>query len=190
MLRGIVKLLTVIVVPLAIPGMLPAQPDTPNTRALEPSAAAVSGIDGSTKAAVRPVTRDQRRVTLAIATRDLARGDTLSATDFVLMDTVITWRWGSVGPDTSLPAAGWVTRRAITAGEVLRMPAVTAPPVVTSGAKVVAVWQDGLVRLTLSGVATNTAALGAPVSVRVDRNRRLDGIAVGPNTIRLRWDNE
>jgi flagella basal body P-ring formation protein FlgA len=38
----------------------------------------------------------------------------------------------------------------------------------------------------MSGVATNTAALGAPVGIRIDRTRRLDGIAVAPNTVRLR----
>jgi flagella basal body P-ring formation protein FlgA len=51
---------------------------------------------------------------------------------------------------------------------------------------VAVLYQDGPVRIRLSGVATNTASLGAPVGVRIDATRRLDGIAVAPNTVRLR----
>lgn len=129
--------------------------------------------------------RDQRRVTFAVATRALARGETLTAADMITMDTVITWRWATP-PDSTRPAAGWVTRRAIAAGEVLREPAVTPPPVITAGSTVTAIWQDGSLRLVLAGTATNTAALGAPVGIRIDRSRRLDGVAAGPNLIRLR----
>lgn len=130
--------------------------------------------------------RNQRHVTLAIATRFIPRGEALRESDIARRDTVITWRWGTIAPDTMRVQAGWVTRRPIAAGEVLRSPAVTPPPVVTSGSTVSAVWQDGPVRLVLAGVATNTAALGAPVGVRIDRGRRLDGVAVAPNTVRLR----
>lgn len=134
---------------------------------------------------LRAQSRDQRPMRVAIATRDLATGSVLTDADMALKDTVIVWRWHTA-PDTTRPAAGWVTRRAIAAGEVLRTPAVMAPPVVTTGAAVTAIWQDGPVRLVLTGTATNTAAIGAPVGVRIDRTRRLDGIAVGPNTVRLR----
>lgn len=130
--------------------------------------------------------RNQRRVTLAIATRFIPRGEALRDSDIAPRDTVITWRWGTIAPDTTRVQAGWVSRRPIAAGEVLRAPAVMPPPVVTSGAQVAAVWQDGPVRLVLSGVATNTAPLGAPVGVRIDRGRRLDGVAIAPNTVRLR----
>lgn len=129
--------------------------------------------------------RDQRRVTMAFATRALATGDTLAADDIVLRDTVIVWRWRSA-PDSTRPEAGWIARRPLAVGEALRPPAVMAPPVVTSGATVTAIWQDGPVRVVMQGVATNTAAIGAAVGVRIDRTRRLDGIAVGPNTVRLR----
>ncbi|MBY0489636.1 MAG: flagellar basal body P-ring formation chaperone FlgA [Gemmatimonadaceae bacterium] len=130
-------------------------------------------------------TRDLRQVSVAVATRALAAGEALAEGDWTLRDTTIVWRW-TTAPDTTRPAAGWVTRRAIAAGEVLKSPAVVPPPVVTSGATVTAIWQDGPVRLVLSGTATNTAAIGAPVGVRLDRTRRLDGIAIAPNTVRLR----
>lgn len=129
---------------------------------------------------------DQRRVSLTVATRDLVRGDTLRAEDIAVKDTVITWRWNGLAPDTTRAQAGWVTRRPIAAGEILRAPAVTPPPVIASGATVTAIWQDGPLKLVMSGVATNSATIGAPVGVRIDRTRRLDGIAVAPNTVRLR----
>jgi flagella basal body P-ring formation protein FlgA len=135
--------------------------------------------------ATTPLARDQRLVRLPVATRDLARGDTLQASDIALVDSVITWRWNTA-PDTTRALPGWVTRRAILAGEVLRAPAVMPPPLVLSGATVTAIWQDGPLRLVITGVATNTAAEGAHVGVRIDRTRRLDGIAVGPNIVRLR----
>ncbi|WP_396205786.1 flagellar basal body P-ring formation chaperone FlgA [Gemmatimonas sp.] len=142
------------------------------------------------RAQATPVTtalrNDQRRVSVTVATRAIVRGETLLATDIAVADTVITWRWNGMTPDTTRAQAGWVAQRAIAAGEVLRAPAVTPPPVITSGSAVKAIWQDGPLTLVMSGVATNTAALGAPVGIRIDRTRRLDGIAVAPNTVRLR----
>lgn len=129
---------------------------------------------------------DQRRVSVTVATRAMARGETLQSADIAVKDTVIVWRWNGVVPDTTRAQAGWVTHRPIAAGEVLRAPAVTPPPVITTGSTVKAIWQDGPLTLVMSGVATNTAALGAPVGIRIDRTRRLDGIAVAPNTVRLR----
>jgi flagella basal body P-ring formation protein FlgA len=102
------------------------------------------------------------------------------------MDTTIVWRWNSVAPDTTRALPGWVTRRNIALGEVLRAPAVMPPPAITSGTRVTAIWQDGPLRVVVTGIATNTAAIGAPVGVRIDPTRRLDGIAAGPNTVRLR----
>jgi flagellar basal body P-ring formation protein FlgA len=136
-------------------------------------------------AATTPLARDQRRVTYTVATRAIARGETLRAEDIARLDTVITWRW-SAAPDTTPAQPGWVTRRPIAMGEVLRAPAVSAPAAVTSGQPVTAIWQDGSLRLVVTGVATNTAALGSTVGVRIDRTRRLDGVAVGPNLVRLR----
>jgi flagella basal body P-ring formation protein FlgA len=125
-----------------------------------------------------PPRSDQRRVSLTVATRALARGDVL--------DTVIIWRWNGFAPDTVPALPGWVARRPIAAGEALRAPAVSPPPLIKSGTSVTAIWQDGPLRLVLSGVATNTAIAGAPVGVRINRSRRLDGVAVAPHTVRLR----
>lgn len=136
--------------------------------------------------AMRAQSSGTARVRLSVATRALQRGETLQASDIAIVDTTIVWRWTTVSPDTTHAQPGWVTRRPIAAGEVLRAPAVSAPPVVNAGATVAVLYQDGPVRIRLSGVATNTATLGAPVGVRIDASRRLDGIAVAPNTVRLR----
>lgn len=127
-----------------------------------------------------------RTVSVSVAARAITRGDTLEAGDIATVDTTIVWRWTTIAPDTTRALPGWVAHRHIAAGEVLRAPAVSPPPVVTSGTKVTAIWQDGPVRLVFTGIATNTAAIGAPVGVRIDPTRRLDGIAAGPNTVRLR----
>jgi flagella basal body P-ring formation protein FlgA len=136
------------------------------------------------------VPRGYVRLTLPVATRDLARGETVREGDVRLVDTLLVWRGASLPSDTTRVVTGWVTRRPVLTGELLRVPAVMPPPVVTLGTRVSAIYQDGPVRLVLSGVATNTAPLGAPVGVRVDDartgTRRLDGIAVAPNTVRLR----
>ena len=125
------------------------------------------------------------RLSLPIATRDFAHGDTVRAGDFALVDTTLVWRWATL-PDTTRAIAGWIARRPIAKGELLRAPAVSAPSMVSAGATVTVLYQDGPVRIALRGIATNTASLGAPVGVRIDRTRRLDGIAVAPNTVRLR----
>ena len=128
--------------------------------------------------------RGMARVRLTVATRALQRGDTLRAADIAVVDTNIVWRWNTA-PDTTRAQPGWITRRTIAAGEVLRSPAVGAASVVKAGSQVKVIYQDGPVRILLTGVATSNAALGAPVGVRIDANRRLDGIAVAANTVRL-----
>lgn len=130
------------------------------------------------------VPRGMARVTWARALRAMRRGDTLRTEDFSLADTMIVWPWNT--PPESAAQVGWLVKRAFFAGEFMRSPSVVPLPVITTGSTVNVLWQNGGVRLTLSGVATNSAALGAPVGVRIDKNRRLDGIAVGANSVRLR----
>jgi flagellar basal body P-ring formation protein FlgA len=108
------------------------------------------------------------------------------AGDFTITDTTVVWRWSMPPQESERVQAGWVAQRAIAAGEVLRAPSVQPPAVITSGSTVKVIFADGPVQIVLSGVAVGNAALGAPVGVRIDRTRRLDGIAVAPNTVRLR----
>ena len=147
--------------------------------ALQASAVEVTALGGMS------VPRGMRRVTWPVSTRAFTTGDTIRADDIALLDTTIVWPWNSM-PDTTRAVAGWVVRRPVAVGEVLRAPAIMAPPLVSAGAAVTVIWQDGSLKLVLTGVAMNTASLGAPVGVRIDRSRRLDGVAVAPNTVRLR----
>ena len=126
------------------------------------------------------------RMTWPKATRALLRGEVVGSGDYVLADTVIVWTWKQPSTDTISAVVGWVTRRPIALGEFMHSPAIAPASVITLGDAVKVLWQDGNVRLTLAGIATSNAAMGAPVGVRIDKNRRLDGIAVGPNTVRLR----
>jgi flagella basal body P-ring formation protein FlgA len=136
--------------------------------------------------AVSVLGAQERTITVSVAARALARGDTLQASDIATIDTTVVWRWTTIAPDTTRALPGWVTRRHIALGEVLRAPAVMPPPVITMGTRVTAIWQDGPLRVVITGIATNTASIGAPVGIRIDPTRRLDGIAAGPNTVRLR----
>lgn len=116
----------------------------------------------------------------AVATRALARGTVLSVDDFAFRDTTLR------GPaDTSRVDAGWVTRRAIAVGEVLRSPAVEPPTIVSANQSVEIVWRDQNVRLTIRGIAARNASLGERVPVRTELGRRIDATVVGPGRVRL-----
>jgi flagellar basal body P-ring formation protein FlgA len=123
--------------------------------------------------------------TRAIAVRPLLRGDTLRTDDFVLADTLVQRR-PPYGVDTTTPQVGWLVQRPIGAGEWLRTPAVIPAPAVTAGRPVHAIYNDGTVQLAVSGIALRSAPLGGAVSVRVGRTRRLDGIVIAPDSVRLR----
>jgi flagella basal body P-ring formation protein FlgA len=116
----------------------------------------------------------------AIATRTLARGTVLSANDFVVRDTTLR------GPADAMPVGeGWVTRRLIGAGEVLRIPAVERPHLVTANQPVEVEWRDSNVTLTLRGIATRNAALGERVPVRTGSGRRMEAVVVAPGRVRM-----
>jgi len=116
----------------------------------------------------------------AVATRTLPRGTVLAANDFVYRDTTLR------GPiDTNTVAAGWITRRLIGAGEVLRVPAVERPAVVSANEPVEVEWKDRNVLLTLRGIVTRNASLGERVSVRTDLGHRIEATVVAPGRVRI-----
>lgn len=123
--------------------------------------------------------------TRAVATRALTRGDTLRADDIAMADTSFQGRL-PYGVDTTTPRAGWRVQRAIAAGEWLRAPGVAPQPAVTAGRPVIAMWSDGDVRVSVSAVALSSAPIGAAVTVRVGRNRRLDAVVFAHDSVRLR----
>lgn len=118
--------------------------------------------------------------TVAVASRLLARGTVLGADDIVYRDTTVR------GPiDTNQVAAGWVTRRAIGAGEVLRSPAVERPAMVSANEPVSVEWADRNVMLTVRGVVTRNAALGERVTVRTALGHRVDATVIAPGRVRI-----
>jgi flagellar basal body P-ring formation protein FlgA len=104
-----------------------------------------------------------------VAARDLARGVALEAADVLGGSELV----------------GWVTRRVVREGEVLRPPAIAPPEMVRSGDTVQGIWRHGGMEIRVQGRAMNSAAEGERVSVRVDARRRFEGVAAGSGVVRL-----
>lgn len=121
-------------------------------------------------------------VRVPIATRDLARGDVLAAADIRWADTAGIARSQS---DTARIAAGWVARRAIRAGEILRSPSVALPDLVSSGDAVDVIYSAPGVSIKVRGTAIGSGAQGDQVYVRLDNRKRLRGVVAGANTVRV-----
>lgn len=197
-------LLTVIVdvlVTMLVPELLSAQPaqavDTSLTSPVVASPVVASPVAASPVVAspvvASPVVASPARAvsappvlwTRAVATRALVRGDTLHADDFAMADTAMRGRI-PFGLDTTTPQAGWLVHRAVAAGEWLRAPAVQPRAAVSAGQTVQALWFDGDVSLAVTAIALNSAPIGGAVSLRVGRTRRLRGVAMAPDTVRIR----
>ena len=123
-----------------------------------------------------------RRV--AIATRAIARGASLIAGDIEFRDSTMASTLG-MSADSNRVAAGWVTRRVIAAGEILRAPAVEPPTAVSANQQVAVEWSDQNVRLTMRGIATRNAPVGSRVSVRMESGRRVETTVVGAGRVRI-----
>lgn len=117
---------------------------------------------------------------IAFAAHAIPRGTVLAADDIEFRSATTAAATGrtEVSP-------GWVTRRMIAAGEVLRSPAVIAPQVVTANESVQVEWIDGNVRLTMRSVATRNAGVGDRVTVRTDSGKRMDALVIGPGRVRI-----
>ena len=150
---------------------------------LAQSNGARAGASAVSQPQAMPVEAPAPKQRVAVAARTLARGTVLSADDFALRDT--TMRMSASEPDTTPVVAGWVTRRTINAGEVLRSPAVEAPAVVNANSPVLIEWSDGNVRLTVHGIAARNGALGDRIPVRSDLGKRFEATVVAPGRVRI-----
>ncbi len=115
-----------------------------------------------------------------IASRALARGAVLTADDIVYRDTVVR-----IPLDTNHVGPGWVTRRVIAIGEVLRSPAVVPPAAVQANQIVTIEWAEPTIKLTLRGTVLRTAAIGERVPVRTEAGRRIDAVVIAPGRVRI-----
>lgn len=125
-------------------------------------------------------TRDTHRV--AIATHDLARGTVLSDADMKWTDTTGI---AANSSDTVRITAGWVARRSIRTGEILREPGVSRPDMVTSGDAVDVVYSTPEVTISVRGTAIGSGGQGDPVYVKLDNRKRLRGVVTAANTVRV-----
>src|SRR5687768_12650973 len=92
---------------------------------------------------------------VAVAARRIPRGAVLAAADIALA-RVVNQRLAPTAAQQ--PAPGWVTRRVVLPGEVLREPAVAPARLVAAGQPVrFELTHDGI-RLSLDGIATSAAS--------------------------------
>lgn len=112
-----------------------------------------------------------------VATRQLARGTVLSASD-MSMEGVAPLHGRE--RDALIVAPGWVTRRLVRAGEPLRPPAVAPAPLVAAGSAVRLVIRGEAFRMSVDGVAAVAASLGDTIPVRLGAGRRVRGVITGP----------
>jgi flagella basal body P-ring formation protein FlgA len=108
-----------------------------------------------------------------LAAREIPRGATIEAADIAAEGAEAT------------TVVGWVAKRLIRAGEALRAPAIAPAELVRSGDTVQLVWRDGNLEIRMTGRAMGSAAAGERVIVRVDTQRRFEGIAEAPGVVRL-----
>ena len=108
-----------------------------------------------------------------LAAREIPRGATLESADI-----------DSEAADAGT-VVGWVAKRLIRVGEVLRAPAIAPADLVRSGDTVQLVWREGDLEIRMSGRAMGSAAAGENVLVRVDTQRRFEGVAEAPGVVRL-----
>ncbi|MFN8666520.1 MAG: flagellar basal body P-ring formation chaperone FlgA [Gemmatimonadaceae bacterium] len=116
-----------------------------------------------------------------VATRRLGRGTVLQASD--IARTRVPARRDANGyarAEALDVVPGWIARRVIQPGEVLRAPAVAPAPLVAAGQAVRFTYQQDGLELSLDGVAPVAGALGDTIPVRLGARRRLTGIVAGP----------
>jgi flagella basal body P-ring formation protein FlgA len=126
------------------------------------------------------VAQDPAGATVPVAARIIPRGRVLSADDIADIPAGPAER-----PAARRPAAGWVARRLIAAGEPLREPSVSPPVHLLPGDTVEAVRTTNGLTLALKATALQGAAIGDRVAVRVDARRRFVGTLAGPRLVVL-----
>ena len=108
------------------------------------------------------------------AARDMARGTVLASTDIVADSSADAKRYD-----------GWITRRIVRQGEVLKEPAIGQRLLVATGSRVrVEAVVEGVV-VSRDGIAAAAGSLGDKVRVRIDAQRAVTGTVTGPATVRL-----
>ncbi len=108
------------------------------------------------------------------AARDIPRGTVLTAADL------------RVAAGGSQVQPGWIARRVIKTGEVLRPPAVAPARMVRQGQTVHVLLRHEGIALSVEGQATGGGDLGDEIVVRLGPNRRIAGVISGPGQVTAR----
>jgi len=131
---------------------------------------------------------------VCVAAHELMAGHALTSDD-LKHESRMRWGGPEVGapatgllraPGASVPAPGWVTRRAIAAGEVVSWPAAMPPAVIRDGQSVEVHWERGGVRVSTRATALEPASEGARVRVRLaDGSICRDAVVVGSGVVAI-----
>jgi flagella basal body P-ring formation protein FlgA len=128
----------------------------------------------------------QSTVQIPIAAHDLARGDVLTIADIAWTDTLASViANGSTFRNGEHVAAGWVARRRIREGEILREPSVSRPDLVSIGDEVDVIYVAPGVKVKVHGTAVGSGADGDEVYVKLENRKRIRCIVTGINTVRV-----
>ncbi|MEO8563720.1 MAG: flagellar basal body P-ring formation chaperone FlgA [bacterium] len=143
-------------------------------------------------AGVAPDTASAQPGRVAVAAREIARGVVLATADIGYSAPALVVSGPARGASRAEhfdPAVdgdtlvGWMTRRLIAVGEVLRAPAVAPPQLVRSGEMVDVVHRADGVLVTMRGRTTRAASLGERVTVRFDNQRKIDAIVIAAGRV-------
>lgn len=129
----------------------------------------------------------QSTSTVLVAARDLPRGHVLVAADITVpVEAPGAPEQPHALPQPqrhALPQPGWITRRTIQEGEVLRAPAVVPPSVIARGDTVRVHWRTAGLEISRTGISMGEASLGDLIQVRVGALHRVSAVATGPSTV-------
>ncbi|HLV26685.1 MAG TPA: flagellar basal body P-ring formation chaperone FlgA [Gemmatimonadales bacterium] len=117
-----------------------------------------------------------------VASRELPRGHVLEASDIAYAESRSRERAAEVTAG-QLPEPGWITRRVVREGEILRVPTVVPPSLVARGDTVRVHWRVSGIEISRPGIALGEAALGELVQVRLGALQRVSAVATGPSTV-------
>jgi len=126
-----------------------------------------------------------RRVAVPLTTRPLPVGHVITEGDVKWGEWVMWNDQVHDAPVDRLPL-GWRLRTSLAAGQPVRSPAASAPPLVSAGANVEVVWHKRLVMVRLNGVAMHDAYAGQQVRVRLDQGRgNIRGLVMANGQVEL-----
>jgi flagella basal body P-ring formation protein FlgA len=122
---------------------------------------------------------------IAVPAHDIARGDVISAGDLTFKSITLIRASDSLLRDPK-EAAGMEARRALRAGEMIRLSDLKRPTLVAKGANVTLVFEAPGMRLTSVGRALAEGGEGDSIAVLNPTSyRQVQAVIVGPGTARV-----